>query len=305
MVNIKDCSGIDLLSGTSSESKGSDYSIDEEEIVKKRNKNAKDAGSNVCGLNANLTSEEFFSFGENTSSGNNMDEELEKWIVAPRISTNGEDKSLHSSKTTKNKKRTKLFQMEIFFASIIEMLCNGEFEGLNIQFREVLRQVAGHFIHSSYLSEDYGAFRITIRRRITEALNAATNLKVGNSLAVNNPEKRNYFLSSRYSVDFKEIRSIGRGGFGEVFHIVNEVRLLAVVQHRNIVRYYGAWLELQDLQTSSCEDKDEYSNEEEEVVQKNSSKEERKTISLPVNDYSKLDQMADKGNSRKEFSTIP
>ncbi|VIO88940.1 Uncharacterized protein BM_BM13711 [Brugia malayi] len=335
MVHIKDCSGIDLLSGTSSESKGSDYSIDEEKIVKKRNKNAKDAGSNVCGLNANLTSEEFFSFGENTSSDNNMDEELEKWIVAPRISTSfsyGEDRSLHSSKTTKNKERTKQFQMEIFFASIIEMLCDGEFEGLNIQFREVLRQVAGHFIHSSYLSEDYGAFRIAIRRRITEALNAATNLKIGKSLTVNNPEKRNYFLSSRYSVDFKEIRSIGRGGFGEVFHvhsniddcdyaikkiqfnlrmskpvakIVNEVRLLAVVQHRNIVRYYGAWLELQDLQTSSCEDKDEYSNEEEEVVQKNSSKEERKTISLAVNDYSKLAQMAGKGNSRKEFSTIP
>lgn len=139
MVHIKDCSGIDLLSGTSSESKGSDYSIDEEKIVKKRNKNAKDAGSNVCGLNANLTSEEFFSFGENTSSDNNMDEELEKWIVAPRISTSfsyGEDRSLHSSKTTKNKERTKQFQMEIFFASIIEMLCDGEFEGLNIQFRE-------------------------------------------------------------------------------------------------------------------------------------------------------------------------
>ncbi|VDO24477.1 unnamed protein product [Brugia timori] len=339
---FEDCSGIDLLSGTSSESKGSDYSIDEEKIVKKRNKNAKDAGSNVCGLNANLTSEgsifnyrgtnssgKFFSFGENTSSDNNMDEELEKWIVAPRISTNGEDRSLHSSKTTKNKERTKQFQMEIFFASIIEMLCDGEFEGLNIQFREVLRQVAGHFIHSSYLSEDYGAFRIAIRRRITEALNAATNLKIGKSLTVNNPEKRNYFLSSRYSVDFKEIRSIGRGGFGEVHSniddcdyaikkiqfnlrmskpvakIVNEVRLLAVVQHRNIVRYYGAWLELQDLQTSSCEDKDEYSNEEEEVVQKNSSKEERKTISLAVNDYSKLAQMAGKGNSRKEFSTIP
>uniref|UniRef100_A0AAF5PKP0 non-specific serine/threonine protein kinase n=1 Tax=Wuchereria bancrofti TaxID=6293 RepID=A0AAF5PKP0_WUCBA len=340
MVHIKDCSAIDnpkTESRTSSESEGSDYSIDEEKTVKKQNKNAKDAGSNVDGLNANLTSEhsifsyrEFLSFGENTNSGNNMDEELEKWVVAPRISTcfsYSEDKSLHSSKRKKNRERTKQFQMEIFFASVIEMLCDGEFEGLNIQFREVLRQVAGHFIHSSYLSEDYEAFRIAIRRRITEALNAATDLKIGNSLTVNNPEKRNYFLSSRYSVDFKEIRSIGRGGFGEVFHvhsniddcdyaikkiqfnlkmskpvtkIVNEVRLLAVVQHRNIVRYYGAWLELQDVQTSSCEDKDEYSNEEEEIVRKNSSKEGR-TISLPVND-SKMD---DKDDSEKQFSTVP
>ncbi|EJW88071.1 other/PEK protein kinase [Wuchereria bancrofti] len=343
MVHIKDCSAIDnpkTESRTSSESEGSDYSIDEEKTVKKQNKNAKDAGSNVDGLNANLTSEhsifsyrgtdspgEFLSFGENTNSGNNMDEELEKWVVAPRISTcfsYSEDKSLHSSKRKKNRERTKQFQMEIFFASVIEMLCDGEFEGLNIQFREVLRQVAGHFIHSSYLSEDYEAFRIAIRRRITEALNAATDLKIGNSLTVNNPEKRNYFLSSRYSVDFKEIRSIGRGGFGEVHSniddcdyaikkiqfnlkmskpvtkIVNEVRLLAVVQHRNIVRYYGAWLELQDVQTSSCEDKDEYSNEEEEIVRKNSSKEGR-TISLPVND-SKMD---DKDDSEKQFSTVP
>lgn len=30
----------------------------------------------------------------------------------------------------------KQFQMNIFFASVIEMLCDGEFEGLNIHFRE-------------------------------------------------------------------------------------------------------------------------------------------------------------------------
>ncbi|VDM13034.1 unnamed protein product, partial [Wuchereria bancrofti] len=47
MVHIKDCSAIDnpkTESRTSSESEGSDYSIDEEKTVKKQNKNAKDAG---------------------------------------------------------------------------------------------------------------------------------------------------------------------------------------------------------------------------------------------------------------------
>uniref|UniRef100_A0A1I8ECK1 Protein kinase domain-containing protein n=1 Tax=Wuchereria bancrofti TaxID=6293 RepID=A0A1I8ECK1_WUCBA len=82
----------------------------------------------------------------------------------------------------------------------------------------------------------------------------------------------------RYSVDFKEIRSIGRGNFG----VVNEVRL-----HRNIVRHYGAWLELQGVQTSLYEDKDDYFNEERINLKK-------KTISLPN----------EKGDSGKQFSAV-
>uniref|UniRef100_A0A0R3RTV6 non-specific serine/threonine protein kinase n=1 Tax=Elaeophora elaphi TaxID=1147741 RepID=A0A0R3RTV6_9BILA len=246
-----------------------------------------------------------FAFDEENSGSNNVGKESEKWALTPRISadfscecllcfpyffsmlwkiyTEGflsfylddDDDKICTPKRKKSRERITKFQMGIFFASVIEMLCDGEFEGLNVHFREVLRKVAGHFIHSSYLSEDYKTFRIAIRRRITKALNTATNLKIENGLTINTPEKRNYFLSSRYSVDFKEIRKIGRGGFGEVFHvhsnidncdyavkkiqfnltvsklvtkIVNEVRLLAAVQHMNIVRYYAAWLELQDVQ---------------------------------------------------------
>ena len=83
---------------------------------------------------------------------------------------------------------------------------------------------------------------------------------------------------SRYSVEFSELKMLGRGSFGEVYHVRNhidgqdyavkkiplsqrrldqlqfggqnqletimkEIRTLARLEHTNIVRYYGAWVE--------------------------------------------------------------
>ncbi|KAM3728347.1 Eukaryotic translation initiation factor 2-alpha kinase [Dirofilaria immitis] len=349
MVHIEECSAFGsskAQSKISSESKGDDNCADKEKADKKQNKNVKDIDSNTDNLNAGILDNgairrdsqsvlkdrefsEFPCFDEISGDGNNRNEELKKWAVVPMIFVDfscksNEDKSIYSSRRKKNRsEKMKRFQMEIFFASIIEMLCNGEFDGLNTRFRDVLRQVAGRFIHSSYLSEDYGAFRIAIRRRLREILNVATNLKIENSLTVNNTEKKNYFLSSRYSVDFREVRRIGCGGFGQVFHvhsniddcdyaikkiqfnltmsksmtkIVNEVRLLAVVQHKNIVRYYGAWVELRDLQTTPSGEDDDCSNDEMEVSWKNS----RKNISSPVNACSEFAQM-DEDDSEEQF----
>ncbi|VDK43512.1 unnamed protein product [Anisakis simplex] len=90
----------------------------------------------------------------------------------------------------------------------------------------------------------------------------------------------NLFFHSRYRSDFEEIRMIGKGGFGTVFlvnsvvrsridncnyaikkipfslarnsqmlKVINEVRLLASLQHANIVRYFGAWAEINSMQT--------------------------------------------------------
>ncbi|KAI9223278.1 kinase-like domain-containing protein [Blastocladiella britannica] len=77
--------------------------------------------------------------------------------------------------------------------------------------------------------------------------------------------------TSRYATDFTEIRRLGRGGFGSVFHVRNkldgreyavkkvtlsdpkdlhrvlrEVKVLARMDHPNIVRYHSAWLEYED-----------------------------------------------------------
>eukprot|EP00547_Thalassionema_nitzschioides_P006575 CAMPEP_0194209498 /NCGR_PEP_ID=MMETSP0156-20130528/7604_1 /TAXON_ID=33649 /ORGANISM="Thalassionema nitzschioides, Strain L26-B" /LENGTH=999 /DNA_ID=CAMNT_0038936685 /DNA_START=373 /DNA_END=3372 /DNA_ORIENTATION=- len=98
---------------------------------------------------------------------------------------------------------------------------------------------------------------------------------------------------SRYRAEFKEISVLGKGGFGSVFvcenvldgrkyavkkiviqicddplltrdrleKVLREVKILALLDHPNIVRYYTAWLEVEEAKEESREQKESYDDE--------------------------------------------
>lgn len=98
---------------------------------------------------------------------------------------------------------------------------------------------------------------------------------------------------SRYRAEFKEVSVLGKGGFGSVFvcenvldgrkyavkkiviqicddplltrdrleKVLREVKILALLDHPNIVRYYTAWLEVEEAKEESSQQKESYDDE--------------------------------------------
>lgn len=92
----------------------------------------------------------------------------------------------------------------------------------------------------------------------------------------------NIDITSRYHNDFEELASIGRGGYGNVVQVKNrldglqyaikkirvyksyglekilrEVKTLSRIHHKNVVRYFQAWIE-QDSDSSKIDRDDVY-----------------------------------------------
>ncbi|XP_016514778.1 eIF-2-alpha kinase GCN2 [Nicotiana tabacum] len=92
-------------------------------------------------------------------------------------------------------------------------------------------------------------------------------------------------MQTRYTVDFQEIRRLGKGGFGRVYECkhkldestyavkkipfpdqehaeyLREVKILAALQHPSVIRYYQCWIELGVSDVGSSSDEDEMMSE--------------------------------------------
>lgn len=141
------------------------------------------------------------------------------------------------------------------------------------------------------------------------------------SFGLSNFEKGPY---SRYTNDFEEIGVLGKGGFGEVVKarnkldgivyavkkirhtedklskILNEVMLLARLNHQYVVRYYVAWLEDDyTINSSAIESSDEDDSSSSELEDNGRSFSEART-----NSTSYVDFISESNNQDVDFSHI-
>uniref|UniRef100_A0A8V0ZSN6 Eukaryotic translation initiation factor 2-alpha kinase 1 n=1 Tax=Gallus gallus TaxID=9031 RepID=A0A8V0ZSN6_CHICK len=185
---------------------------------------------------------------------------------------------------------TSTIQNQLLLVSLLEHLCHMYTHNL-VHSRCLFRILRQAFTRTGLLSpfafcDEFSTVRLQHNRAITELMKAANRqvlngeLDNGDSRAIGEKEVLLEAQTSRYLNEFDEIARLGKGGYGQVYKVRNkldgqfyaikkinikkatrrdcmkvlrEVKVLAGLQHPNIVGYHTAWME--HVQTACPKDK--------------------------------------------------
>ncbi|NXI50554.1 E2AK1 kinase, partial [Chloroceryle aenea] len=175
---------------------------------------------------------------------------------------------------------TSTIQNQLLLVSLLEHLCH-MYTHNPVHSRCLFRILRQAFTRTGLLSpfafcDEFSTVRLQHNRAITELMKAANRqilngeLDNGDSHAVGEKEVLFEAQTSRYLNEFDEIARLGKGGYGKVYKVRNkldgqfyaikkinikkarrrdcmkvlrEVKVLAGLQHPNIVGYHTAWME--------------------------------------------------------------
>ncbi|XP_028941276.1 eukaryotic translation initiation factor 2-alpha kinase 1, partial [Antrostomus carolinensis] len=175
---------------------------------------------------------------------------------------------------------TSTIQNQLLLVSLLEHLCH-MYTHNPVHSRCLFRILRQAFTRTGLLSpfafcDEFSTVRLQHNRAITELMKAANRqilngeLDNGDSRAIGEKEVLFEAQTSRYLNEFDEIARLGKGGYGEVYKVRNkldgqfyaikkinikkatrrdcmkvlrEVKVLAGLQHPNIVGYHTAWME--------------------------------------------------------------
>ncbi|NXP67579.1 E2AK1 kinase, partial [Chloropsis cyanopogon] len=177
-------------------------------------------------------------------------------------------------------KFTSTIQNQLLLVSLLEHLCH-MYSQNPVHSRGLFRILRQTFTRTGLLSpfvfcDEFSTIRLQHNRAITELMKAANQqllngeLDNGESLAIGEKEVLFEAQTSRYLNEFEEVARLGSGGYGKVYKVRNkldgqfyaikkikikkatrrdcmkvlrEVKVLAGLQHPNIVGYHTAWME--------------------------------------------------------------
>ncbi|KAM6379201.1 eukaryotic translation initiation factor 2-alpha kinase 1 [Pluvialis apricaria] len=175
---------------------------------------------------------------------------------------------------------TSTIQNQLLLVSLLEHLCH-MYTHNPVHSRCLFRILRQAFTRTGLLSpfafcDEFSTVRLQHNRAITELMKAANRqilngeLDNGDSHAIGEQEVLFEAQTSRYLNEFDEIARLGKGGYGKVYKVRNkldgqfyaikkinikkatrrdcmkvlrEVKVLAGLQHPNIVGYHTAWME--------------------------------------------------------------